>query len=297
MLRKISKQDKILYAITTVLFVLFILSFTKTGSSADKRETIKTALVNPKYENSISKFELSDDKTSITLTKQKDYWVITQDNNTYQLPVSGEKVNRFIKSLTTVQNMYKLSDKINKNSAFGLTDNSTFHLKYYFENGFHQLYFGNQDFSMNYRYLMTDKNTIIYEIDSSIDSFLSTSVQNWSEPFIISQEVFGKLSEKDIQRAFFINDNKTSSFTDISKLLDLRHGGIPEQQKLVNADSKIILELGNKNEIELNIFETVPESEYTVKAVYKSYNSKVADQIFYSKISLWTYNKIKEITL
>ena len=46
---KISKNSKILIGLTAFLTILYFLSFTKSCSSSDKREKVKTALVNQKY--------------------------------------------------------------------------------------------------------------------------------------------------------------------------------------------------------------------------------------------------------
>ena len=54
-----SKADKtsgILILIAAFLTVLYALSFTKSCSSSDKREKVKTALVNLKYKDTINSF-------------------------------------------------------------------------------------------------------------------------------------------------------------------------------------------------------------------------------------------------
>ena len=332
-------QKKILYIYIAdlILAILFALSFVKTCKN-DKRETIKTALVNPKYQTAISKIEIyqgdrdkqdqdknldqSKDQGNsnfISLEKKGAYWTISQKNSPYSLPADGQRVENFILELIKVRNMYKLSDKIEKNSAFGLTDQSTFHIRYYYDDdkneNFHELSFGNQDFSLTGRYLMTDSKATVYEINSDFDSFLTTSVQNWSEPFIISQQVLGTIKDSDIQ-----NQN----ISDKAKLLELRHGGLATeksqenqgeagqaisqalegntqtvessvQKSPSNPDFSLVIQLGNKSSIQLDIFKTQSDTEFTVRTIYTRPDKSQAT--YYSKISNWTYNKIKEITL
>lgn len=280
----LKKTDKILYILTAAFFILFMLSFTKSCSSTDKRETIKTALVNPKYENSITSIQLCNSQNCIFLTKQGNFWTVSENDNQNTVPASAQMVEKLIKDLITVRNMYKLSDKITNKNDFGLTDENSFVLKYNFQDGFHTIVFGNQDFSQTNRYLMTDKNTQIYEVDSSFEKYLTTSLQNWSEPFIISQQILGKITADDVQNI------------DASKLLELRHGGLSPLQ---NSDlqgrlsplSKLTLELGNKNHINLDIYELTDE---TYSVVTKYYKSTSTYPIYSSnmKISSWTYNQL-----
>ena len=255
--------NKILIGLTAFLAVIYFLSFTKSCSSADKRENVKTALLNQKYKDSISSFEFQDASGKLTIINKGSFWAICDSEGNEILPASSERLENLINNLTTIRNLYKISDKINQNSTFGLTNGTEFHLRYYTENGFHELIFGNQDFSLSSRYMMTEKSTQVYEIDSSLDSYLSSSIQNWSEPTIISQLVLGKIKAEDVQR---------SPVSDVQKLLDLRHcGAVTEDtQNLSQPLIQFTLELGNKNEIELEIYNSAKENEYVVVTEYKT---------------------------
>ena len=305
MLKNNSLLNKFLIGLTVFLAVLYVLSFTRSCSTSDSREKIKSALVNQKYQDSITSFELSDSTGSITLKKHENFWTVSStDNPEISLPASDERLQNFIKNLITIRNLYKISDKINKNSSLGLTTGTEFHLKYSTQDTFHELIFGNQDFSLSSRYMMTEKSTQVYEIDSSLDTYLTSSIQSWTEPYIISQSVLGQIKAEDIQRTRVLNENHLSSITDSQKLLDLRHGGIPTEEDLSvlyqnsqKPDLTIGLELGNKNEIELKIYPAESDNEFIVIAEYRKEKSDSAYYTSFSKISSWTYNKIKENTL
>lgn len=291
------KKDKILFLAAGILLITYILSFTKSCKNTDKREVIKTALVNQKYENSITSFTLSKADSSITLTKKDNLWLVNENNSEITIPASTQKVQNFVKDLISIRNMYKLSDSISKNNSFGLQNSDTFTISYTFPDGIHSIYFGNQDFALTSRFLMTDKNTVVYEIDSTMDKYLTTNSLNWTDPYIISQEVLGKITEQDIQSCKVYSMEKSSSISDLNKLIDLRHGGFPDFTVALpeETDMKIELELGNKTFINLEVYSTNLDSEYIIKSEYiKADNSK-----YYScvKISSWTYNKIKDITL
>lgn len=280
----LKKYDRILYITTAALLLLFLLSFVKSCSSTDKRKVFKTAIINPKYENSITSFQLCNSENCILLKKQGDFWTVSENDNENTIPASQEMVKNLIKDLISIRNMYKLSDKIDKNNDFGLTDLSAFIIRYDFEDGFHTVVFGNQDFSLTSRYLMTDKNTQVYEVDSSFEKYLTTSLQNWSEPFIISQQVLGKITAEDVQNL------------DAEKLLELRHGGLSPLQKKDLQEGQtpvknISLELGNKNYIEMKIFKLTDEI-YSVNTQYFKSESKYPYYTSNSRISSWTYSKL-----
>ena len=299
-------KNRILLIITAILTIFYGLSFVKT-SSKDKREKIRTSLVNPKYKDSITSFELSDASGSIKIIKKGTFWTVEN------LPASSERIANLIENLIKIRNLYKISDKITQNSSFGLTNGTEFHLRYSTDQDFHELVFGNQDFSLSSRYLMTEKSTKVYEIDSSLDNYLSTSVQSWSEPYLISHVAAGNIKAEDIQTVSIIeNQNnekgsqKLTKITDnqsIAKLFDLRHGGSVSNEEAESISQNIpqlilTFELGNKKSIILKIYETENQNEtnYIVISEYKN-ASGYTDYKSFSKISGWTYNKIKETIL
>jgi len=295
-----TKNTKILIGLTAFLSLLYLMSFTKSCTSKDSRERVKTSLVNPKYKDSITSFELEDAAGSLTINYNGQFWTAGS------LPASPERIQNLLEDLTIIRNLYKISDKISQKSTFGLTNGTEFHLRYNTEDSFHELIFGNQDFSLSSRYLMTEKNTQVYEIDNTLDKYLSTSLQSWAEPFIISQVVLGKITADDIQRTQVINheENHISSVSDLQKLLDLRHGGYPnftpDELNEVTSEKPqitITLELGNKNEIEIQLYKSKNENDFIVLTEYKSQKDTRPVFTSASKISSWTYNKIKENTL
>ena len=311
-----NKTNRILLIIVLVLTCTYIISFTKSCSSTDKREIIKSALVNKKYKDKIKTFELQSEGQLITLSKDDNNWyVIPQDNPNISLPADNEKIQRFINDLIEVSEMYKLSDKLDKDNAFGFNEPSAFSIRYYLEDSdsFNDIIFGNQDFALSSRYMMSGKNSTVYEISNKFDKYLSTSSQSWTEPFIISQQFLGQIKAKDIQRVIVEGkrnkeDNQYTTNlregTDFnSKLLELRHGGFPPVYyfNLDLFDNYLLtakIELGNKNNINMTIAlsPNSNEQEYFVRMEYENNNENL-NYVSYSKISGWTYSKITEIML
>lgn len=295
----------ILYSIIFSLLALYIFSFFK---STDKRKEIQTALVNPKYISAINKIQLLHENNFIELKKIEDVWFINENS------ADKQKITEFLDNLSKIRKVYLLTDKIEKNNYFGFDEENVFKVRYFYsENDFEDLFFGKNDFAQTSRYFMSGKNTKVYELENDLDKYLNISEQSWSEALLISQNIFGNITSSDIQR-ILVNDgdnnNKnvkiiTSSNnnwnTITQKILDLRHGGTYYGE--FNSNNKnqrkvysIKIELGNMNEIFMEFFSTDNEAEYIVSTNYlifknnKFYKTK-------AKISAWTYNKIKEITL
>ena len=304
---KSDKKSKILILITILLTFLYALSFVKSCTS-NKREKIKTALVNPKYLKSINSFILHDATGAIEISREGDFWTIKdllQNEKALSLPASGERVENLLNELIKVRNLYTISDKISRKSSLGLNNGTEFHIRYSYDEGsYRELIFGNQDFSLSSRYMMTGESTRVYEIDSSMDTYLTCSIQSWSEPYILSREAS---SSNDIQTVsvFITEDGKNESrkIEDIQKLTELRHGGLPSADEYQTIErenplAELEIENGDKSRASLKIY-LLPATEgtYLVKADYYKADAKRPFYSSYSKISSWTYNKIKEITL
>ena len=308
-------KNKYLYIIIVILIFLYVFSFIFQRS--DKRKSLKSTLINPSYVNEIEYFELFDgDKEKLIFQKNGNVWEIHKnyENNIQKLPAESTIIKDFFKTASGVVNMYKISDTFTENNSFMILKPGYIQFKYTFKDKIYEIYFGAQDFSLSSRFVMSGKSTDIYEISNFMDKYLTTSVQFWCDSSLISQNVFGKIQVSDIQKNYVIFDDKMHIFSDLQKLLDLRHGGFisniqsnqdeqnPEnayknghQNKEYESKMTIFLELGNKNQITLYLFQIKDNSFVQVESVYE--NSVGEKFVYNSQISLWTYNKIKEITL
>ena len=308
-------KNKYLYIIIVILIFLYVFSFIFQRS--DKRKSLKSTLINPSYVNEIEYFELFDgDKEKLIFKKNGNVWEIHKnyENNIQKLPAESTIIKDFFKTASGVVNMYKISDTFTENNSFMILKPGYIQFKYTYKDKIYEIYFGAQDFSLSSRFVMSGKSTDIYEIPNFMDKYLTTSVQFWCDSSLISQNVFGKIQVSDIQKNCIIYDEKVHVISDLQKLLDLRHGGFisniqsnqdeqnPEnayknghQNKEYESKMTIFLELGNKNQITLNLFQLKENSFVSVESVYE--NSVGEKFVYNSQISLWTYNKIKEITL
>lgn len=322
------KKLIISFVIISILLITYIASFFK---STDKRKAINTSLLNTKYLPLINELYISQGDKAIQIVKKNGIWFLNELSGS--IPVEDKRVDDFLKELSKTRTAYKIAGKAKgiggtggtggaekQLDSYGLTDGSELVLRYYFDEpqesntdsatgsgNFYELIFGNHDFSGTSRFFMTGKSAVVYEIDSSLDKYLSTSPQIWYDPYIVSKTIQTKLSYKDIQRIKVDFEGKTSilttkteSFSEkTSKLLDLRHGGLLEYESIGSPQMTITLEKGDTSQIIISIYQTAKDSEYNVEVEHSgAFASDKAGAITVrTKISLWTYNKIKEIML
>ena len=314
------------YLIFACILLVILYSFSVFKKpEAEQRKALSTALVNPKYRDDISRISIFNGGKSLTLDKSLGYWQLLDDENEYiKLAADSSLVNKMLEELTSVIDVYKVSDKGGKVlKDFGLESagQEAFIFDFYCaEEKAGEILFGKNDFSQTNRYVKSASSSTVYETKDFIQNYLSTSIQFWSEPFIISQNVCGAIKASDIQRVIINNKVYTPSSKDFSsytsKLLELRHGGFYQtaagssaagqladgpsaagqfadgqssSSQLADGDvvEKIQLELGNKNQIDLYVYKTEVESEYFCKIIY---NRK---DFFYFNISAWTLGKLK----
>ena len=303
---KLSKNF-ILGFINLFLLILFFVSFNSRFTNKDTSEIIKTELINEKNVNSITKIQFSQGNKKLFLIKNDDFWILkTDENSKNAMPGDTVKIEKFITDFTSLRDIKKLSNKISEKNNYGFDDINSFKIRYFIDDdNFSDLIFGGQDFSLSSRYLMVSNKATVFELDDSLDSYLDLSIQQWSEPTIISKNVLGNVDETDIQSItitengtnFIYTKNTTDDFfTKANKLLELRHGGLGESVSSVNSVKDIKIEFGNKEWVTLSFYNSTEEKEYIIVSQY--YIEAINKKYYYtSKISSWTYNRINEIML
>lgn len=281
-----------------LLVILYSFSFFK-KPTVDARKSLKTALVNPKYKTEIDCIVIKNNDDSITLKKNNSFWEISSSENPFiKLPADSQKINSFLEKLTSIIDVYKIADKKNNEENYDL-DKNAYDFNFYVKNELSgRILFGKQDFSQTKRYVTSESNKKIFEMEDTIQNFLSVKINSWSEPFIISQQVLGSIKKDDVQRIIINNSEKYTNSSKnwdeyVLKLLDLRQGGIVSEE--INFDSleyQLKLELGNKNEITIFVYNSDKGEEFILKNIYFDF-SKNKTYEFYSLISSWTFSSLK----
>ena len=302
MLKK-NSLNKTLFILIGILIITYVLSFFYSGKkTAEKKEELTTSLLNPKNIDKIDSIEINKNDEFIFLQKKDDFWVLLNNDNS-PVPANSDFVYSFFNDLSQIRKLYKITDKLEKNNKFGLQDENKISIKYTLSDGtFQQLYFGNYDFSLSFRYFMTGKNLNIYQIDNSFEKYLNINIQNWADPYIVSKSIMKRLSSENVQRVIFNQNGESKKISDNSKLfstlLELRHGGIGQRNE-INEKNRLLtvkIEAGDKTEVLLEFFPSISnENNFIIRTTY-SLDLK-RNYLFYTKISIMTYNNIKEMML
>lgn len=293
-----NKFNKYLIIGCVVLVILYSFSFFK-KPTVDTRKPIKTALVNPKYKNEINQIFIKNGENSVNLIKNDDFWEISDLKNEFiKLPADSAKINAFLENLTTVIEVYKIADKKDNEKNYDLDENA-FDFSFYVNGELAgEILFGKQDFSQTKRYVTSVSNKKVFEMEDNVENFLSVNVSLWSEPFIISRQVLGSIKKDDIQRIIVNNSeiytNSSKNWSEYaSKILELRQGGILNKtENLENPIYQLKMELGNKKEISIFVYNSDKEEEFILKNIYFDF-SKNKTYEFYSLISSWTFSSLK----
>lgn len=297
-----NKSIIIIWISSIILLFTFCISFINSNNK-ETRKPLKTSLLNPKNITKVNEFYIGDANREVYLVKNYfGIWEIT--NNSFgKINCDSNKVTTFIQDLSNIINIYKISEK-NNSSSYGLEGKSknTVYLSYTLDDGNKtNLTFGNYDFSEKYRYFSNDGNSV-YEISNVIDKYLTTAVQSWAEPEILGKSVLNSRTYKDIQTIYLQSEFNTKrlynsdsqEFNDyVLSLTELRHGGFPSsEQQEDKPETSIILEFGDKTELQMNIYATNDQNEFILKLNYDdTVNKTVINNTM--KISNWTYSKIK----
>ena len=292
-----------LTVICILLAALYSFSFF-VKPTVDKRKSVKTALLNPKYKNEISQIQIHDSSSQLFLQKNKDVWEIVDFENPFvKLPADSKRINKMIDDFSQVIGAVQVSVKVDKSDSltaqnFGFDDRAVEIDFFAGGESAGEIVFGKNDFTQTKRYIKTHSSNFAYEIEDFASIYLTTSIQSWSESGLISQQVLGNIKADDIQR--IIADGRTFTNSDslykeyVSKLLELRHGGINlnEQFNTENSVYKIKLELGNKNNIDIFVYRTSREGNYLVQLNYLNFKTNELS-VYYESISEWTFSRLK----
>ena len=316
--------DKILIKFLILSLILFVFSlfFSKNGKNTPK--AIDSALLNPKHSSEVSQIEINvpnQEDGSIILKKQGDFWLLEKDL------ASGEKIisqadsaiiESFIKKISEIRKLYKVSDKSSDYESFSVSENSGIAVSFIGNNSkmYTKVHFGHSDSLKNRIYFRSDSSKITYECENDFQQYLTAETNYWSEGKIIPEiknpvQITVKMNESSIAQSSKMKrlDEKSASFSIKSKaLLSLRHGQIwPETT--INSEnyiSTLSVQDGNGRLAKLDFFKIQngdDESYFYRKSLQPSpVDSQENIFAFYSEkaayeISAWTYEKIIQTVL
>ena len=300
MIKVTSKKIFFVYTLCAVLILLYVLSLTAFAPDGkNKRHTQSIQLLHEADISTIDQIIIQNNSSAILLIRQNNMWLASSDfTGENFIPADTDMLQKLFVNLAGTHKMTKAGKKSGV-EAYGLSQNDVTAISLYKDGlEYEHLFFGNLDFTQSERYFTTNELNSVFLIDSSFDSFLSVSSQSWCDPYIIS----GQLKDK----VFQMGDIQSLPQDAADKLLELRHGGFASTDEInwiianpALHDYNLTLHMGDKSVIKLDFYNsdiTKDSSDYLVRVEFDSARTGQSFT-YYTKISLWTYSKIKEITL
>lgn len=314
MIKVTVKKILLIYLLVFLLVLSYILSFTVFDSEhKNKAQSQQIVFISQTDISQIDGFIIQNQDDVILLNRQNDMWLMCNALETSnKIPADVNTLQNLFLTLAATHNVTKAGNK-EQLISYGLDDSQCSSITI-IKNGqvYHTLLFGNLDFSQSHVYFTDEELNSVYLIDDAFQSYLNTSTQTWSDPYIISEQLRNSVFQTGEIQSASIYDYSTrqgaahtteaENWSEISsKLLELRHGGFaPDAYELTKTESPLVLislETGAMAQIQLEIYNLAQnDNEYIIKTSFKS---ELIEKEFYyfTAVSLWTYNKIMEIML
>ncbi len=277
-----------LIAFLTISELLYLTVFSKNGEKRRHQQEIQLL-----HEADISQVDgiiIQGGKEGLIFTRENNMWLLAELSKPQnKIPADTQQFAKLFVNLASTHTITKAGKKDSQIvNTYGLDENNGMVISLFKDGAEYQrLYFGSRDFSQSRRYFTTLELNSVFLCDSSFENFLNTSVQTWSDPYIISRQLKDEVFQMGEPQQY-------------EKLFELRHGGIADFVPQNNPELNFTIHMGDKSAITLEITDITPDldeaKEYAVKTTFDS--PRLEKTFSYTtKISLWTYNKIKEIML
>ncbi len=279
------------YSFDIILLVVLALSFLPFAKKEKGPQSQQSALLNPKYAQTVSKIVVSTPehgiRSFVTLTKQSGIWTGTDSdsNDMFLWPADSKTVQNLIDYAIKVQSMYKKSDSARTWKSFALDEKNARSISFYGSEGeiFSSLYFGTMDPITRRTPFRTWEEQTVWDADSGIELYLSSDPSFWADPLIIP-ECLGTYTAKD----------ETSVELRRGKLLAISPGESNKPQEVVKVRSDsgrtAALAVYPKNDefVIIPVFAADPSDSEKMKKLLSSFNYRYS-------VSAWTCAKILEL--
>jgi len=293
------KSNSISGCTAAILILLYAVSFIPSVRDKNKEKSIRSALMNKKYEDEVTEITISDRNNSIRLYRQNESDLWTGTSGISVFPADIPRIKKLITELTKVRSLYKISDSKDKWSSFLLDDTSAVIIQYKNSDTVStKLYFGGQNFDKTRRYFRTENRIASYEIDSGMDVFLNSGSSSWYDSYIIPRNLEAVSVPEDIQEMRINGVYYTQKNTDFSgnckKLEELRHGELTDVPLNENSFYTIEVEFGNGLRMSIQVY-NADEGKILAYSFTNTLNGRKYDYNYAVRVSNWTFSRIEEL--
>lgn len=280
--------------LTVILLFVRLTIFSQTKGISGK----ETAILNPKYKDSLKEIRLKSSASELFFLKKNDLWwgSLEKDNLKITFPLNKSKIDSFINTLSSIRKVYHISDNVSLYKDYKL-DSDAFYIQARDNSKaiLLELFTGKLNYNASKISFRTGKSTSIYETDSDLIPYIHTEAEKWADMQLLPSYFSFKESEVlscSIDGFAVYEGNRMEMESFIHKVLASRGSVIlPSYINNMNeADcAHIILIETPQNNIRLFFLQNSSDDNYSVQ-------SEINGQIsgYSIEISLWTYNNLFE---
>lgn len=271
----------VLTGVVCFLLLTYVLSMRYT-SQRSQVKTVTSALLNPKYKDTVTQIEITDGP-SLTLKKVGSLW-IGQTDSAGTWPVQKSTIENLITNATNIIKMYTKADNVRSWGTLHVTPESARKLVFMDTDGqiVSELYFGLENALTNRIAVRSGTRQTVYEVEQTIETYLTTDRSFWCDPYLYPQYVTGA------------SDAAVQSVLRRGPLVDVA----PQQTapaQILNQDfengARVMLRLypqpGGEQYLVSPRFISSPAASATEKAAIESFS-------YCYSMSSWTYQKLSK---
>lgn len=258
-----------------VLFIGFCVSPSKTTFSVQK-----SILLNTKYRDNINYLEFRNPQNmnSLIIRELNNIWYgeseLLGEGDKLVFPIDDKLITQFIENVSTLRDLYKVSESFSSYESFGLSEESAFNIKIGHDsiedsmNIYSDLYFGINDFTQNNIFLRTN-NKNVYKTKDNLSSYFSIDPEYWVDHELfcdylqINKDEIQKISVQYKDRTIILNPKDEQFNNMLTRYLGFRGTSINNKHVIQDYElfCKIAIE-DSLSEYVINIFATEDKDRF-----------------------------------
>ncbi len=183
-----SKGILFFYAFDILLLIIFAVSFIPFAKN--RRVVVNSAALNPKYISDISKIVIEipemEKVNTVTLNKSGSIWTGIDSKTNTVWPCDETSVNNLLALVSKTVKMYKKSDKKESWETLGVDESNARKISFITNDGniVSALYYGVEDGILKRISVRSREQTIVYDTENSVATYLTSEASFWADPFI-----------------------------------------------------------------------------------------------------------------
>ncbi len=294
------KKSICIFAVSSVLISILLFIRLAVFSGTKGIPGKETAILNPKYQESLSEFLLkagSADTAEISLFKKDGIWQgsAAVDGITVVFPLNGKRMTEFINTLDSIRKVYHISDNVSLYKDYNLDGGAFFiEARDSAKSILLELFLGKLNYSGAKIAFRTGKSTAVYETESDLAPYCHTEPESWADMLLLPAYT-ASVDESEVLACMVdgvpvFQDNRTELESFIHKVAASRGSAVkPPFAQSVNASDFVHILLIETPQKLLRLF-FLQNADSGTYSVQSEINGKLSG--YSLEISAWTFNNL-----